>query len=324
MSEIHDAAFRGKKDKVLKAIEQGEDVNKTIIVFNNTESPLSLSIQFSSAEMVQLLLKKGADPNLLVIKKGRMITPLELVLHWCEIAKAEKARLLLQHGADPNATNNPMSFNPLATAVQGTTHYDKAAKKSYFEITKLLLEYGADVGSIDDYIKEEEIDAEVKNLLKEFRWKASKDEVKPTQLEQELVSLLSQANKLHMSLPISGENEMRVSVRMVPIPDSFSSVKPTETGEKPSHNLVRKIARIRRAEKSASGNGSIDFEEIRRNGTLIVKNIYRSFHKEETKIMELVASSDDHIFLISLEGSKKSHIDYSTVFEKVLNSLSLL
>ncbi len=76
MSEIHDAVFRGKKDKALKAIEQGEDANKTIIVFNNTESPLSLSIQFGSAEMVRLLLEKGADPNLLVIKKGRMITPL--------------------------------------------------------------------------------------------------------------------------------------------------------------------------------------------------------------------------------------------------------
>lgn len=323
MSEIHDATFRGKKDKALKAIELGEDVNKTIIVFNNTESPLSLAIQFGLAEMVRLLLENGADPNLKVIKKGRLITPLELVFRWCEIEKVEKIRLLLQHNADPNVTNNPMGFNPLAAAVQGTAHYDKVLKESYFEIAKLLLEYGADVKSIGHHIEEKKLDAEVRGLLKEFGWKVGKDNKESSQLEQELIALLAQAKELQLSIPISGEGEMKVSVRLVQLPEVFLLVKLPETVEEPTHNLVRKIARISRDEKNTSGIGAVDFEDILRHGTLMVKNVYRPSCKEEAKEVEIVTSSENLVFIILFEVSKKDHTGNLNLFEKVLSSLSL-
>jgi hypothetical protein len=127
--------------------------------------PLAIAARHGHTNVAELLLRHGADPNLIDQNTG--LTPLKLAASW---GREEAARLLIEHGADANfqgPMNNKwnkgwsplqhaasgehvevvnvlldMDANPNLQNAIGDTALHSAAEKGRVEIFKILLEAG--------------------------------------------------------------------------------------------------------------------------------------------------------------------------------------
>ena len=129
-SRLARAAERGQVAKVRKLIEQGADVNARgraqKVEDANFEwwlpagrTPLYLAAQNGHVEVVQLLLDRGADPNL-GDEYGE--TPLHQA---ARRAECEIGELLLKAGADANARMVLMPFNVADVGDFGPVHSEE-------------------------------------------------------------------------------------------------------------------------------------------------------------------------------------------------------
>lgn len=121
-------------------LDSGADVNGTHgHRYRVNFTPLVPAAWWGYADMVDLLLKAGADPNL-----GGDYAPLLAAVcvpsnNWDNPPHKEVVRILLRHGASPNISRRieewKMNATPLSCAV----------RKGDAEVVRLLLEHGAEV-----------------------------------------------------------------------------------------------------------------------------------------------------------------------------------
>lgn len=116
------AAREGNRDAVLNALEASSDGPEAL------GRPLFFAAQRGHAEVVQLLLERGADPN----TRFTYGSPLHAA------ARANDAKvvgLILEHGGDPNLRAGDFDQSPL----------HEAADRGATEVVELLIEGGANV-----------------------------------------------------------------------------------------------------------------------------------------------------------------------------------
>ena len=128
----------GNLEIMTKLIERGVDINKFGYSsdINRYDTCLHVACRKGDLEMMQLLLKYGADAN---IHHVSLVPP---IVDACVYNKVDAIRLLISSGADINHSEG-MHFQlhliPLAVACE----------HGFVEITRLLLEHGADVNATD-------------------------------------------------------------------------------------------------------------------------------------------------------------------------------
>ena len=159
------SAQRNQMNVTEYLLDNGTDVNASVRYYRTA---LSSACTQGSLSLVQLLLSRGADPNL---TDGRGESPLEAALLYPEIVKS-----LLEAGADPNqlfasgssallelasSYHNrslcllrivllPYGADPnLAHTITGVTPLMIAAQAQCVGLVKLLLEHGADVTQVN-------------------------------------------------------------------------------------------------------------------------------------------------------------------------------
>ena len=131
-SGLHLAVSEGDTASVRLELGKGADPNR-----KNPDSltPLHVAARKGRLEIARLLLEKGADPNRRQDTAGR--TPLHLAV---EHRHREVTRLLLEEGANPNLVVRYGKGETLAPL-------QLAARSGDGEIARLLLRYGARLGS---------------------------------------------------------------------------------------------------------------------------------------------------------------------------------
>jgi cytohesin len=105
-------------------LKRGADVN----ISCGNDTPLHKAVVKGLKDVVESLLKAGADPNVRDNNYGG--TPLHAAASRCSVDVTSD---LLRHGADPNARD-----------IFGKTPLHVAAENGCAEVVRLLLEYGAD------------------------------------------------------------------------------------------------------------------------------------------------------------------------------------
>lgn len=124
----------GTKAELMRMISSGplrRRIDSLVPLKETGENLLMLAVEADDLELIEMLLKAGADPNRGIGKPTEVYPENEPPLRWVE--SVEAARLLLDAGADPNlrdGVGNP----PLVRALDGRLH----------DLTRLLLERGAD------------------------------------------------------------------------------------------------------------------------------------------------------------------------------------
>ena len=129
-------------NKVKKLLDTGEvyiEYNDeaddwTPIALRYHKTPLIAACENGCVEIVELLLKKGAD---IEAKDKSDWTPISYA---CWNGRIQTVRLLLDNGANINSVDND-GFTPLK----------RASRRGHKETFKLLLEYGADIKVRDIY-----------------------------------------------------------------------------------------------------------------------------------------------------------------------------
>jgi ankyrin repeat protein len=117
------SAANGDLEKCKAFLDEGAEVNAMWA----GQTPLMVSSQRGHTEIVQLLLKKGADPNLQDPMRGK--TALMLAVE-ATSPKPELVKALLDGGAKPDLKDK-----------QGNTPLAVASKKDQKEIVRLLQDY---------------------------------------------------------------------------------------------------------------------------------------------------------------------------------------
>lgn len=164
-------------DNIFELLSAGLDVNAYYdLGYNAKYTPLQLAIMIEYEELIQMLLKAGADPNQ-EDPRGRKDTPLHLAVHkrnWFIVD------MLLEAGADPNKPD-VYGMVPLNFALRGDIGLaerllkggaDPKVKSKYggknlimqelveswnlndkqkMDNIELLLDHGLDINDIDDY-----------------------------------------------------------------------------------------------------------------------------------------------------------------------------
>lgn len=122
----------GRKDNVLRLLQQGADVNE---IDEYGYTPLIEAAIANHTDIAELLLQHGAKPN------ERDVTG-SSALHWAvDNYNMELVRLLLNHKADPNAYtlySQPVLLKPLLRAQH--------------DLKELLYSHGADLKFAQDYL----------------------------------------------------------------------------------------------------------------------------------------------------------------------------
>jgi ankyrin repeat protein len=106
-------------------IDRGADINRSAALY--------LATCQNNIKMVEMLIAKGADVN---YQDLTIDTPLRKA---AELGHIEIARLLLSNNADANAESRYVPRNPLHLAAKGC----------HLEMAELLIQYGAKVNRID-------------------------------------------------------------------------------------------------------------------------------------------------------------------------------
>ena len=115
--------FKGNIDLVKELIEKGEEINP-----KKENPPLYAASWKGFRDIVELLLKSNANPNLALSKDGQ--TPLFVA---SKNGHTEIIKLLLDSNANPN----------LALTTDGQTPLYQSSKNGYINIVKLLLDSNA-------------------------------------------------------------------------------------------------------------------------------------------------------------------------------------
>jgi uncharacterized protein len=155
VSDIFEAASCGKEDAVKRFLETSD---MPIDAFSTDGfSALGFAAYFNRAEIVKILLEKGADPNI-HSNNAFMVTP----LHSGVAAKSFPiTSILLQHGANPNARQQ-----------KNITPLHSAAHNGSTDIVQILLEYGADPKAISEDGKtayDFAVESDKKDIMNLFR-----------------------------------------------------------------------------------------------------------------------------------------------------------
>lgn len=134
---LSSAAGRGHVALVERLIDLGAHVNPSSggERMNDGEIPLCLAIGASHTEMTQLLLDKGADPNLSSIHCAK---PLQIA---AQIDSLELCKILLESGADPNSPATLDTYDVSANRSALKWALLHSAKDLFF----LLVRHGANV-----------------------------------------------------------------------------------------------------------------------------------------------------------------------------------
>lgn len=130
---IYEAASIGDITTIKKYLQDNPGLVNSYSVDGFT--PLGLASFFNQADIVELLLEKGADPNIATANDFK-VAPLHSA---CATSDIEIARLLIANGADVNKKQ-----------MAGVTPLHSAAHNGQTELVKLLLQNGADVNAITD------------------------------------------------------------------------------------------------------------------------------------------------------------------------------
>ena len=155
---IHEAAKTGNVDQLKRHIYWGADVNSVIsndalpivitfrdntIQLTNGVAPLHHAVGFGRSEIVQLLLKNGADVN-------KLSTAGYAPIHIAAINGSTRiAQTLIENGADVNiAVHMSVSGDEEISDVEGYTPLIMAATTNNIEMLRLLDNSGADVNAV--------------------------------------------------------------------------------------------------------------------------------------------------------------------------------
>jgi len=134
---IHDAARDGDIDELIRLLDSGASVDDgTSSSGIGSRTPLYIAVERGHLAAVELLLDRGANPN--VRLSGSGFTPL-----WESVGlggQPEIVSALIEHGADVNASDRIANRSPL--------HW--AARYSTPEVVDLLIRHGADLNALND------------------------------------------------------------------------------------------------------------------------------------------------------------------------------
>ncbi|KAI1709836.1 ankyrin repeats (3 copies) domain-containing protein [Ditylenchus destructor] len=183
MSTLHHAVVKRKLNEVKRLLgpEYNGDIDKKTL---NGETALSLAIKRGLSDIVEVLLVKGASPNM---DDGEQVTPLLMAIQRENIVIAEK---LLEHKADPNlvldknltplglainrknvrmveillkhnADPNLATWGPSFPATSGQSPLNEAVSEAILggnqhhldtmDIIRILLNKGANINAVDDW-----------------------------------------------------------------------------------------------------------------------------------------------------------------------------
>ncbi|KAF9009620.1 ankyrin repeat-containing domain protein [Cyathus striatus] len=132
ISSLYYSALMGLRYAVAELLEHGADPNKEETKYLG--NALTAAAIRGSAEIIEMLVEKGADPNL---KVGYVGTPLLAAISW---GHSVAVASLLERGANPNiCESNYPQRSPLQIAALGC----------WTEIVKHLLNHGADINRMD-------------------------------------------------------------------------------------------------------------------------------------------------------------------------------
>lgn len=127
---LHCAAKDGTVTQLEELLKAGADVNK---LSANKLTALHVACQWNTPETVELLLSYKSDIN---AKNDNGCTP----LHEAIEGSFENVQILLKAGADMTVRREDDDFSCLELAVSDASP----------RVVKLLIEYGADIGSLED------------------------------------------------------------------------------------------------------------------------------------------------------------------------------
>ncbi len=130
---IFEAAATGQADRVRRLLSKDQSLSNAFAPDGFT--PLGLAAFFGSKEAVEVLLARGANPNL-ASKNAFKAVPLQSA---AVRGRLEIARLLLDHGAKTNMRGEG-----------GYTPLHEVASNGGIEFAKLLLEHNADINAKGD------------------------------------------------------------------------------------------------------------------------------------------------------------------------------
>ncbi|MDX1295594.1 MAG: ankyrin repeat domain-containing protein [Sulfurimonadaceae bacterium] len=128
---IHDAAEEGDYDRVERLLTWGENVDIQNIPYK--QRPLHLAVYNEHPNIVELLLKFGANPN---ARMNNGQTPIFVASYFGDI---KSMKMLIAKGAKVNIKDH-LGSTPLHKATEGDSP----------EAVKLLLEHGADLHALDN------------------------------------------------------------------------------------------------------------------------------------------------------------------------------
>jgi ankyrin repeat protein len=136
------AAEQNNTSVIKELLKQGAKIDET----NSGKwsgTPLYWSLNYCKFEAAELLLKKGANPNL---ADSFGLSPLQVAV-CCKDLDISIIERLIEKGADINYST---PSNPLAKPFEGWTslHYAISCKSD--EVARFLIEKGADVNAIAD------------------------------------------------------------------------------------------------------------------------------------------------------------------------------
>ncbi len=123
---LHDAARDGDVEKVSGLIDQGVAMD---VPGDNGETPLILAILGGQPAVVDLLIERGADIR---ARNSGGFTALHAAAY---VGDADTASKLLGTGANVNDQENKAGVTPLSVA----------AEQGHVEMTRVLVEHGADL-----------------------------------------------------------------------------------------------------------------------------------------------------------------------------------
>ena len=128
--DIFEAASIGNNETVNQLLNQNPELLNSFSKDGFTA--LGLASFFGHLSLVQLLLDKGANPNISSNNQFK-VAPIHSA---CAISHFDIAKLLIEHGADVNARQ-----------MQGVTPLHSAAHNGQAKLSKLLIDSGADINA---------------------------------------------------------------------------------------------------------------------------------------------------------------------------------